>query len=228
MDKPRGIRNCNPGNLRWGDPWQGLLAPAKRTDPDFCQFAAPAWGIRAIAITLIAYQDKHHLHTVAGMVMRWAPPKENNTAAYMQAVAHDLGVATGSVIDVHDHAVMAPLVRAIIRHENGPAPTRTGQWYDTVTLDEGLRMAGIVAPRPAKVRPTAVGVAAAAGGTAAAVEAVQQVQPLLQATGQVVTATAGWPQWLRLLGAMLVLVSLGAAGWAWWRQHRAQHAVHAS
>jgi hypothetical protein len=70
-------------------------------------------------------------------------------------------------------------------------------------------------------------VAAAAGGTAAAVEAMQQVQPLLQATGQVVSATAGWPQWLRLLGAALVLVSLGAAGWAWWRQRRALHAVHA-
>jgi hypothetical protein len=223
---PRGISNCNPGNLRWGDPWQGLVPEARRTDKDFCQFVAPAWGIRAIAVTLVTYQDKHGLDTVAGIIARWAPPNENVTSAYVTAVAHALGVSADDVINVHDYAVMAPLVRAIIRHENGPAPTASGAWYDAVTLDEGLRMAGIVAPAP-RARPTPVGIAALAGGTAAAVEAMNQVQPVLQATAQVVSATAGWPQWLRLLGTLLVLVSLGAAAWAWWRQRRAQQAVHA-
>lgn len=74
MDKPRGIRNNNPGNLRWGDPWQGLVPEAQRTDKDFCQFVAPAWGIRALAITLISYQDKHDLHTVPTGSMGWAMP----------------------------------------------------------------------------------------------------------------------------------------------------------
>lgn len=225
MDQPRGVRNRNPGNLRWGDPWQGLVPEAQRTDKDFCQFIAAAWGIRALAITLITYQDKHDLHSVAGMIMRWAPPSENNTLAYIHAVAAAIGVDADATIDVHDYAVMAPLVRAIIRHENGPGP-RQGDWYDATTLDEGLRMAGVVQPAARKL-PSPVAVAATAGGSAAVVEAVQQVQPLLQATGQVVNATAGWPQWLRLFGALLVLASLAAAGIAWWRQRRALRAVHA-
>lgn len=224
--KPRGVRNNNPGNLRWGDPWQGLVPAAQRTDKDFCQFVAPAWGIRAIAVTLITYQDKHGLNTVAGIIARWAPDNENDTAAYVQSVVHALGVAPGTALDVHDYAVMAPLVRAIIRHENGRARIGDGNWYDAVTLDEGLRLAGIVRPAPRAV-PTPVGIAALAGGTAAAVEAMNQVQPVLAATAQVVNATAGWPQWLRLLGALLVLVSLGAAALAWLRQRRALHAVHA-
>lgn len=226
MDKPRGVRNNNPGNLRWGDPWQGLVPEAQRTDKDFCQFIAPAWGVRALAITLITYQDKHDLHTVAGMILRWAPPKENNTAAYICAVAAALDVASSTIINVHDYAVMAPLVRAIIRHENGRGRIDDREWYDAVTLDEGLRLAGVVKPVVRKV-PSPVAVAATAGGSAAVVEAMQQAQPLLQATGQVIHATAGWPQWLRLIGALLVLASIAAVGVAWWRQRRAQQAVHA-
>ncbi|ECP9801264.1 structural protein, partial [Salmonella enterica] len=25
MNTPRGIRNNNPGNIRWGDDWKGLV-----------------------------------------------------------------------------------------------------------------------------------------------------------------------------------------------------------
>jgi len=34
---PRGIRNHNPGNIRWGDPWQGLRPKAKRTDTAYAR-----------------------------------------------------------------------------------------------------------------------------------------------------------------------------------------------
>jgi hypothetical protein len=234
--QPRGVRNNNPGNLRWGDPWQGLVPAAKRTDKDFCQFVAPAWGIRAIAITLITYQDKRRakdgsrIDSVSEMIERWAPAIENDTDSYVRAVASALGIGPDvETVNVHDYATLATLVRAIIRHENGyqvPWSDREEDWYDAITLDEGLRLAGVVKPAARKV-PSPVAVAATAGGSAAVVEAIQQVQPLLQATGQVVNATAGWPQWLRLIGALLVLASLAAAGLAWWRQHRAQRAVHA-
>ncbi|EEG5547188.1 structural protein, partial [Salmonella enterica subsp. enterica] len=35
MNTPRGIRNNNPGNIRWGDDWQGLVAKSQRTDKAF-------------------------------------------------------------------------------------------------------------------------------------------------------------------------------------------------
>jgi hypothetical protein len=40
---------------------------------------------------LIAYQDKHGLRTIRQIVSRWAPPTENNTNAYVRAVAADTG-----------------------------------------------------------------------------------------------------------------------------------------
>jgi hypothetical protein len=236
MDKPRGVRNNNPGNLRWGSPWQGLVPAAQRTDKDLCQFIAPAYGIRAIAVALITYQDKRRakdgsrIDTAREIIERWAPAIENDTDSYVRAVASALGIGPDDeTVNVHDYSVMSTLVRAIIRHENGNPVDWHDQavdWYDAITLDEGLRMAGVVKPAARKV-PSPVAVAATAGGSAAVVEAIQQVQPLLQATGQVVNATAGWPQWLRLIGALLVLASLAAAGVAWWRQRRAQRAVHA-
>lgn len=40
-NSPRGIRNNNPGNIRWGDDWKGLVPKEQRTDKAFCQFVAP-------------------------------------------------------------------------------------------------------------------------------------------------------------------------------------------
>ncbi len=53
---PRGVRNNNPGNIRLGIAWNGL-AP-EQTDPDFCQFITPQFGIRALCIVLLTYQHE--------------------------------------------------------------------------------------------------------------------------------------------------------------------------
>ena len=77
----RGIRNHNPGNLRRSaDPWQGL-AP-EQTDKDFFQFTSAKWGIRALARTLIAYQDKVGLKNIKQMIGRWAPPNGRRWRAW--------------------------------------------------------------------------------------------------------------------------------------------------
>src|SRR3990167_2174428 len=87
---PRGIRNHNPGNLRRSkDPWQGLAT--SQTDPNFFQFKSAVWGIRALARTLITYQDKYRLSNVHDIILRWAPPMENNTGAYINAVCASMG-----------------------------------------------------------------------------------------------------------------------------------------
>lgn len=60
----RGIRNNNPGNIRWGDEWKGLVPETQRTDKSFCQFKSAEYGIRAMIIILRNYQRKrknqHH------------------------------------------------------------------------------------------------------------------------------------------------------------------------
>ncbi|POG06579.1 structural protein [Pseudomonas putida] len=143
-NSPRGIRNYNPGNIRHdpGTRWQGMSV--NQNDTAFVQFTGPQWGIRAIARTLITYQDKHGLRTVRLIISRWAPPNENNTDSYIRQVASRVGVAPDARIDVYDYRTMKVLVEAIIRHENGSGPLPDGNWYGETLINEGLHLAGII------------------------------------------------------------------------------------
>ncbi|BBL31222.1 structural protein [Pantoea ananatis] len=118
----RGIRNNNPGNIRWGDEWKGLVPEGQRTDKSFCQFKAPEFGIRAMIIILRNYQSKYGLKTITGIIKRWAPPKENDTQAYIRSVAQATGTDADKTIDLTDSRKLFPLLQAIIKHENGTQP----------------------------------------------------------------------------------------------------------
>lgn len=133
-DAPRGIRNNNPGNIRWGDDWQGLVAKSRRTDKSFCQFTAPEYGIRAMIIILRNYQRRRGLNTVTGIINRWAPSSENNTQAYINSVAQATGVAPDKPIDTTDSRFMVKLLQAIIRHENGVQPYDFGVFVKALEL----------------------------------------------------------------------------------------------
>ncbi|OON40627.1 structural protein [Izhakiella australiensis] len=122
MTTGRGIRNNNPGNIRRGDDWKGLVAASQCTDKSFCQFTAPEYGIRAMIIILRNYQRKHGLKTIGQIISRWAPPDENDTPAYISSVAMSVGVGADQPVDVADSRVMVPLLEAVIRHENGSQP----------------------------------------------------------------------------------------------------------
>ncbi|NNJ15470.1 structural protein [Pseudomonas putida CSV86] len=144
VNTPRGIRNHNPGNIRHvkGTRWQGMSA--NQSDADFVQFTGAQWGIRAIARTLITYQDKHGLRTPRLIIGRWAPPTENNTESYIRSVANRMGVSPDGRIDVYDFKTMLVLVLGIIGHENGAGPLPGGVWYGEALINEGLQLAGIV------------------------------------------------------------------------------------
>ncbi|MCS3405417.1 structural protein [Pantoea sp. B566] len=118
----RGIRNNNPGNIRWGDEWKGLVPEGQRTDKSFCQFKAPEFGIRAMIIILRNYQSKYGLKTITGIIKRWAPPNENDTQAYIRSVAQATGTYADKPIDLTDSRKLFPLLQAIIKHENGSQP----------------------------------------------------------------------------------------------------------
>lgn len=114
----RGIRNKNPGNIRKSaDKWRGLSA--RQNDPAFFQFDSMIYGVRAIVMILRNYSAKYGIDTVAGLINRWAPSSENNTSAYVRAVAGYVGAQPDDRLDLWDDETIAMLVRAIIRHENG-------------------------------------------------------------------------------------------------------------
>ncbi len=89
---PRGIRNNNPLNIRRGkDQWQGLRA--QQTDASFCQFESMEYGWRAVFRLLCnTYYGKYKLRTIRDIISRWAPPKENNTPAYIRYVSDYTGI----------------------------------------------------------------------------------------------------------------------------------------
>lgn len=114
----RGLRNCNPGNIRRsGVRYKGEVRPSR--DPEFREFESLAWGYRAIFVLLDTYRMRHGLNTLAGMIARWAPPSENRTGAYIRAVCEQTGIGPGEKIDTRDRATMVPVAAAISRVENG-------------------------------------------------------------------------------------------------------------
>lgn len=115
---PRGLRNCNPGNIRIStDKWLGLRE--EQTDKEFFQFEEMRWGYRALIRTLQNYRRKHGLQTIAEMIGRWAPHTENNTSGYISRVCKEMQVPSTYVPDVEEKGTMCALAAAISEVENG-------------------------------------------------------------------------------------------------------------
>lgn len=128
---PRGLRNNNPGNIKETRPeyWEGQVG----SDGTFAIFAAPEFGIRAMARVLLNYQRLHGINTIAGIIERWAPGFENKTAAYIAHVSQVLGLSPEMPFNVETR--LAELIQVIIKHENGQQP------YSDELIKLGLRMA---------------------------------------------------------------------------------------
>lgn len=116
--KARGLRNCNPGNIRiTKDKWQGLR-PVQE-DKEFFQFTEMKWGYRALIKTLQNYHRLHGCRTIADFINRWAPKHENNTSGYISRVCKEMQVPTTYVPNVDDKTTMCAFAAAISQVENG-------------------------------------------------------------------------------------------------------------
>ena len=129
---PRGIRNNNPGNIRHGQNWQGLNPDGRNIDPAFCVFKSPVFGIRALAKVLMNYKKIHGLNTVRQIISRYAPPNENQTKAYIQTVAQQIGVYPDTIIDIEERGILTVFIKAVIRMENGVQP------YSDELIQQGI------------------------------------------------------------------------------------------
>lgn len=129
---PRGIRNNNPGNIRWGENWQGLKKDGKQQDPSFCVFINAIYGIRALAKLLKNYQKIYGLDTPRKIISRYAPPNENQTQAYIQSVSKQIGRYPDEPIDIEERCILTVFIKAIIRIENGIQP------YSNETIQKGI------------------------------------------------------------------------------------------
>ena len=121
---PRGVRNCNPGNIRLPrkenmekDRFIGELRPSR--DKSFRTFVNMAYGYRAMHYLLRRYKNSYSLNTLEQMINRWAPPTENHTDAYIEFVAKRSGIGRDQIVDVSNMTIMCRLVAAMSRQENG-------------------------------------------------------------------------------------------------------------
>lgn len=223
---PRGVRNNNPGNIRHvrGTKWQGAVAEWR--DPEFVTFVSAEMGVRALVRTLLTYYKQHQLKTVRGIINRWAPPNghangrsyKQNTAAYVDAVARDLGRALGetinvdAVLDVDSYRIMRPLVVAIIAHENA------GHRYPDRVIDEGLRLAGIADAKPRSLLSTGEVKGALISAPLAIAGAVEVVETFSKARDQLLPAASMSP----LIQALIVLLSLAGCVVVLWSRFSRQ------
>jgi len=153
---PVGLRNNNPGNLvKTDNTWDGEV----KGDGGFASFATPEHGLRALCKNLLAY-NKRGYTTVGQIINRWAPPKENDTAAYIAAVSKALGVPADKSLDLTDINTLTALCASITQHENGGNPYSKEQI--TTGAMAALGLTSLPQPEGAKLR--------AAGATTAATQ----------------------------------------------------------
>lgn len=113
----RGIRNCNPGNIRNSKTkYLGEVRPSR--DAAFKQFETMAWGYRAMFVLLHTY-SRNGYRTLRQMITRYAPPVENHTENYIAHVSRWVDLFVDTPLDTLDPAVMIPVVTAMSRMENG-------------------------------------------------------------------------------------------------------------
>lgn len=110
---PFGLRNNNPGNVRAFDNWRGMIG----TNNGFCVFENVAWGVRAF-LTDLRTDMRQGQNTIRKLITEYAPPAENNTAAYINYVVQRTGIAADTALQENTETFKR-LARAIIDMEVG-------------------------------------------------------------------------------------------------------------
>ena len=139
---PRGIRNCNPLNIRIGNNWRGE-APINN-DGVFEQFVSMKWGIRAAVRLLRRYQLKYKRYTITEIISAWAPANENNTRAYIASVSNYMKIDKDTYINLKDNKILCLLIYAMIEVETG---TKIGQYVTEDDVSQGIELANMEVER---------------------------------------------------------------------------------
>lgn len=130
---PIGLRNNNPGNIRPGDNWRGMIG----TNGGFVVFENILWGLRALGKD-ITTKHANGYNTITKLITRYAPPTENNTPAYIQSVSSFTGIAPNTVINLNANT-LAAIIRAILNVELGSR--YSAMIYDN-EISEAIQMIG--------------------------------------------------------------------------------------
>lgn len=115
---PRGLRNNNPGNVRYLPPSRAWEGQTGDDGAGYGVYSTMRNGVRATGRQLRKYSSEG-LNTIRAIIAKWAPSTENNTLAYVSAVAKELNISSVQPFDVDKR--LPELALAIFNHENGRA-----------------------------------------------------------------------------------------------------------
>lgn len=129
----RGLRNHNPTNQRTlpnGQMWDGQCGIDNGPGGPFCIFGdfeekeADFWGLRSGAKNFNSYQTKDKCNTFAQIIMRHAPPTDNNDSnAYIDFVCSSIKTsATVPVVLANNLPLFLSFMKFICKEEEGTNP----------------------------------------------------------------------------------------------------------
>jgi hypothetical protein len=125
---------CNPLGIKH-EPGMIWLGQANdQPDKVFVKYESPQYGVRAGVRTLLSYQRRDGVQTVAGAIRRWSPPTENDTQAYLDDVCTRARCTPETPLNPRS----IPLLRAMIVHENGPDALAI---YTDAVIQQGIDLA---------------------------------------------------------------------------------------
>ena len=133
---PKSVRNNNPGNIRNSESnrWIGEVPSTLRKDKEFEVFTTMEYGARAMIKLLRNYMhgkvfDKVKYNTLETIIFRWAPPHENDTAAYVREVQSLTGWKAGEKLE-DDRETLITLAWAMAQVEGAKHPSLTKDVFE--------------------------------------------------------------------------------------------------
>ncbi|HEX5278677.1 MAG TPA: hypothetical protein VFW28_01235 [Micropepsaceae bacterium] len=120
-------RNNNPGNMVYGPASRasGAVGTDPQTPNGFAIFPDEAAGFRAVINDLKSPQ--YQAMTIGQAIRTWAPPNDNNTAAYQAFVSHALGLPIETPMNRLSPQQLDSMGRAI-QHFEGQAQGTALYW----------------------------------------------------------------------------------------------------
>jgi hypothetical protein len=122
----RGMRNNNPGNIR-------ALKGQKADRHGFRVYDTMEEGIKAARHQLALYESRG-LTTAQQAISTWAPPNENDTAAYIKEVEKSTGIKPGEDIRGQEDLLLS----GMFRHESGPGAPSVQDIADINTMQDDV------------------------------------------------------------------------------------------
>ncbi len=140
--KTRGLRNNNPGNIKYdGSQWVGLVG---KDEKGFCKFDTMNHGLRALGIVILNYQKKYGINTLAKFGDRYAPVYDN-PGAVAGGYGREMAKTMGFLPDRDENSpimfnlYLLEMMKAVCIQENGRIPARL--YINEKQLVAGLSMA---------------------------------------------------------------------------------------